>query len=57
MASGAVQHERTYTMVPYLGLGISLPINSTLRFQSGYDYIIDGDASHHLFSAGFSAEF
>lgn len=53
-----VKSEETTTR-PYIGLGLSIPFNSYLRFQTGYDFIWENKQSmnHHLLSAGIFGEF
>ncbi|MDE2400057.1 MAG: outer membrane beta-barrel protein [Burkholderiales bacterium] len=54
---GAATMERDYATAPYLGLGLSMQLNRNVRVLSGYDYIIDGHDSRHLFSVGVQGEF
>jgi OmpA-like transmembrane domain len=54
---GVSRNERDYSGSPYFGLGASIPFNQNVRFVTGYDFLIGGHASHHLFSAGFQGEF
>lgn len=53
-----VKREETTTR-PYIGIGLSIPFSSYLRFQTGYDFIWENkhDQSHHLLSAGITGEF
>jgi hypothetical protein len=57
LQGGGTQHVSDYNTAPYLGLGLSLPFNSYVRMTTGYDYIIDGHLSRHLFSVGVTGEY
>lgn len=48
---------REYRAAPYFGAGMSGLLTRNLRVFSGWDFIIDGSRSNHLFSAGVAAEF
>lgn len=49
--------SREYRAAPYFGAGMSGMVTPNLRLFSGWDFIIDGHRSNHLFSAGLAAEF
>ncbi len=47
-----------FGIAPYVGVGLSLPLNDYLRFQTGYDLLLKkGSKTLQLFSVGASADF
>lgn len=48
---------RQLKVVPYFGAGLSFRINEYARIFTGYDFLVDGHSSLHLFSAGISGEY
>jgi len=49
-----------YNTGPYIGLGLTFPINSHLRMVTSYDYLHvpgAGNRTRHLLSGGFQGEF
>jgi hypothetical protein len=57
LQAGGSQHLSEYATAPYLGLGLSMGMNQNVRLSMGYDYIIDGHDSRHLFSIGIAGEY
>lgn len=57
--TSAETKSEVITTRPYIGLGLSIPFNQYLRFNTGYDFIWENkhDQSHHLLSAGIVGEF
>lgn len=55
--TGADVKQTVYSTAPYLGAGISYSMSDSVKFDTGFDYIIDGHDSRYLFSVGVSGEF
>ncbi|MGE5451230.1 MAG: outer membrane beta-barrel protein [Acidobacteriota bacterium] len=53
----ADMRDRDYRHKPYVGAGLSGMVAPNVRLFSGWDFVIDGRHSSHLFSAGLSGEF
>lgn len=55
--SGSEYSTKDIKTVPYLGAGLSYSLTNNLKFDSGFDYLIDGHDSRYLFSLGLSVEY
>lgn len=55
--TGSDYTESAYKTAPYVGAGISFSLTNNLRFDSGFDYIINGHESRYLFALGLTADY
>lgn len=54
---GSFESVSSYRTAPYVGAGLSFRVARDIRFNTGFDYIVDGENSLYLFSVGTSMEF